>query len=211
MANMCYNTIVFYQEDEKNDRLKLLMEDLEKYVDYQDSESEGYIGKLFEAKGIDVGNMNTRAFISYLEDFSDHIHMELESAWRPMPSIHEKIAEMYDLKQVYMAEEPGYKIYVNTDVEGSYFEVRYFFSCSKKDIDKINWENKDISVYKNVSNELLYEDGYFEDFEDLMKHFKGFNVEFDTLEGLNSFLSKFGLKAFEYESDDSCYKDEEAA
>ena len=205
MPNWCYSTIAFYQEDEKNDRLELLYQDLEKYIDYQKKESSGWIGSLLKAKEVDTENLSCRAFICYLDCSDDYFKMDLKSAWVPMPTAYEKIAELYDLKMVYIAEEHGSTTYVNTDIEGRHFLTRYLLTKLVDISDEIKEKMSTDSRYDDILKDLGKNIEYFETFEDVQSYFR--DVKFDTLDELNALLNRVDCNVFRFESDDSDYKD----
>ena len=207
MPNWCYNAVVFFQEDGNNDRLQLLIKDLKQYVNYKKSTSTGWIGALLEAKGLDITNITTRAFIVYMENFESHVQIELESAWRPMPTGYKKIAELYNLKYVYLAEEPSEDLHINTDVTGRYFTTRYVLKDFQ--MDEIKEEIGDVSKYEAELKSLKDGEKYFDSLDELTAACEGFQIEFKTFADVKAFLNKFGISMFEYERDDSAYRDEE--
>ena len=205
MPHWCSNSIAFYQEDKENDRLRQLADDIRRYVNYKKKGSDRWIGALLEAKGVSTENMRCRAFVTDVTVFSDHVQLDMESAWRPLPTVHEKIAELYNLKQVYVAEEISDDLYVNTDLAGTYFGDRYVLdNC---EVDEIKKEFGDISEYESALKHIELSDRYFSSLDKLISVCEDFHVELKTFEDVKEFLGKFGIKVCEYERDDSGYKE----
>ena len=77
----------------------------------------GYIGGSIDDLGDVTDEYEGRSFVM--------VHMT--TRWAPMIAGFESLLKNYiSLEGVYMAEEPGMGIYVNTDVNGRYFSSRYY-------------------------------------------------------------------------------------
>lgn len=133
MANMCYNTIVFYGDFvcikelySHIERIHRTNDDEKQYNDYT-MLAEAYNLNLAEAgwfmclEDVDVENDEITSF-----------RLDTETKWVPKEEIFNAICKHYKgkINYVYMAEEIGFKVFVNTDVQGIYFIDRYYVDGS---------------------------------------------------------------------------------
>ena len=160
MANYCSNNIAFYSSDKtllqnlhnimldvfNNSKCKSVYEILLKH---------GYSKE--EAEKIS----DRRDYLSYMEfELTDKrcgyyaFKAETESAWQPnMTSFFQLLLDKYDNKisLVYVAEEPGSCIFINTDVDGLFFTDKYRIDYCIEDCYEIEYFDsfKEVTDYIN--------------------------------------------------------------
>ena len=136
MANYCSNSIVFFSKDKSK-----LSRFLRKVYAAYDS-----IGSSFYNLMVLHGYKN-REILSVIDKRDSFTHcdtklaqendtysfrVDVETAWEPhMAMFYKIIREKYSdvIQLVYMAEECGSDLYVNSDKEGIYFRERYMVDC----------------------------------------------------------------------------------
>ena len=123
MANCCSDSVVFYSFD-NNEAVKKFAEDIENYFEPRKL-SECWFGGFLSEKGIDVSGFSIRGTLIYYEAEETNVLIDVESAWHPLLEAYKVLAKLYNLNFVVKAEEPGFEIYINTDVEGNFFAERY--------------------------------------------------------------------------------------
>ena len=163
MPNWCYTNYAFKGkglDKFKNSILPILDEaSREKGCNY-------FLGDLLDNYNIpkDSGVMEgygCRGWINYYEDNGDWLSIDVEDAWGPHTEVFDAILTKFpDVDYVYMAEEPGCEIYINTDTSGDYFDIRYraVFEMDDKDI----WEDAWFTTKEEAMewlNEMAKENG----------------------------------------------------
>ena len=136
MANYCSNSIVFYSKD----RLKLARFLRKVYAAF-DSIGSGFYNLLvlhgYTNRQI-TGLADKRDCFTYcdtkltLNKDTYSFKVDVETAWEPHMAVFYKILrEKYDnrIHLVYMAEECGSQLYINSDKDGKYFSERYMVDC----------------------------------------------------------------------------------
>ena len=136
MANYCSNSIVFYSKD----RTKL-SRFLRKVYAAFDSMGSGFYNLMV------LHGYKNREILSVIDRRDSFTHcdakleqnkdtysfkVDVETAWEPhMAMFYKIIREKYNdaIQMVYMAEECGSDLYVNSDKEGIYFRERYMVDC----------------------------------------------------------------------------------
>ncbi|MBQ8092257.1 MAG: hypothetical protein IJ242_01595 [Clostridia bacterium] len=136
MANYCSNSIVFYSKDKTG-----LSRFLRKVYAAFDSIGSGFYN-LMVLHG--YKNREILSVIDKRDSFTNcdsrleqnegtySFRVDVETAWEPhMAMFYKIIREKYSdaIRFVYMAEECGAEIYVNTDKEGMYFPEHYMIDC----------------------------------------------------------------------------------
>lgn len=126
MPNWCMTEVVFTGTAEN---LQRLYQDLKTVLAKHD---DGWLGRLLEYHGVPQENIKCRGFITgfelkTLKDGTPYLHLETEDAWVPQVDAYNQYAQLYKLNYVYLAEEPGCEIYINTDLERKFFRKDYVF------------------------------------------------------------------------------------
>ena len=198
MPNWCCSTIAFYQEDGGNARAEAFYADILKYQNFKDSDGKhsSWVGHWLQSNRMDIETINSRCFFVSCELLEDHIRVEMETAWEPLPEVWDLMAEKYELSYVYIAEESGNEVYVNTDATGRFFTTRYMASFYNA-----YYEGPGVEVMKGIGKRLREFDGetmYFDSWEEVEKAFKELGLSFADIAGLNKELGTFKIKVYEY-------------
>lgn len=216
MPNWCSNTFFVYGN--KTGCLRFYLK-LQALLDSHDSEGGSRLNlwDTLKAAGYDDSELvtaNCRGEISdlNLEEGSDEggrpfgVKFWAESAWSPCSEaitlLINKLAPRMGLKSVFLAEEPGCEIYINSDVDGVYFrdfanidtndDVYYYETGQEEEFLKFIFDNTGVK-YETVgearSDDKFYEKtdagfrkkmskllGVAKDSEDLDEYY--FNVHF---------------------------------
>ena len=137
MANYCSNSVTYYG-DNQGQLLNLYLKIREGITLMGKDEESDYIdGKeLIAALGADaetIEKVDGRTSINYLgllvEDGKPvGVQFDAESAWSPCDDFAEMLLrQVYpgggDLEMVYIAEEPGMEIYINSDVDHRFYKT----------------------------------------------------------------------------------------
>jgi len=202
MPNWCCNSIAFYQEDGGISMVEAFYTDIQKYQDYKDPEtndSSNWVGHWLQSNRIDTDNLYTRGFFTYCEFHDNHVRIDMETAWGPLTEVWDLMADKYELAYVYIAEESGCEVYVNTDVEGRFFTDRYLLNYF--DVDELELDARIIAEYGERLQEISGETSYFNSWEDVIDIFKPFDFKFDDVNALNKRLEMFGLTVYEFSSE----------
>ena len=136
MANYCSNSIVFFSKD----RTKLARFLRKVYAAF-DSKGSGFNNLLilhgYTNRQI-AGLADKRDSFTYcdtklkLDKDTYSFRVDVETAWAPHMAVFYKILrEKYDnvIQLVYMAEECGSRLFINSDKDGRYFPERYIVDC----------------------------------------------------------------------------------
>jgi len=136
MANYCSNSIVFFSKDKTK-----LSRFLRKVYAAFDSIGSGFYNLMV------LHGYKNREILSVIDKRDSFTHcdtkleqnkdtfsfrVDVETAWEPhMAMFYKIIREKYNnaIQLVYMAEECGDDIYINSDKEGIYFRDRYVIDC----------------------------------------------------------------------------------
>ena len=136
MANYCSNSIVFFSKDKTK-----LSRFLRKVYAAYDSIGSGFYNLMV------LHGYKNREILSVIDKRDSFTHcdtklaqendtysfrVDVETAWEPhMAMFYKIIREKYSdvIQLVYMAEECGSDLYVNSDKEGIYFRERYMVDC----------------------------------------------------------------------------------
>lgn len=146
MANYCYNTIDFIAtEDHLLDLEFLHTNIMSAYLDKDNHYSCNYIlGAISKQYGSKEYKFDGRDNISWISDeiSYDSIYetyyftIDIESAWSPVLGRIEIWIDSINpnIWTVGIAEEPGFEIYINTDVVGNYYSIRYIYYDDKNEV-----------------------------------------------------------------------------
>lgn len=162
MANICSNTVVFFPKDETaGNSISRLKADLLNCYPNTGYNADTRISLLFEHLNISVDGICLRGDIVYMDIEDTYISIDLETAWHPLYDACRMIARYYGLDFVLHAEEPGERIFVNTDVYGTYLDVRYRVLLQQEadaegtDYEMMLKEESDMEVFFSQESELL--------------------------------------------------------
>jgi hypothetical protein len=192
MPNWCYNNIAFYQEDGGNDILNAFYADIQKYQNYKDPETGNYsdwVGHYLQANRIDTETLYCRGFFNDCELYDNHVRVDMETAWSPLPEVWDLMAAKYDLSYVYISEECGMSIYINTDTEGRFFTTRYMINSF--DVDYLELDSETMSKYGALLRDIGSDSAYYDSLEEVVDDFKGFGFDATDLESLNKRLEMY--------------------
>jgi hypothetical protein len=202
MPNWCSNSIAFYQEDGGTCLLEPLFMEIGKYINHIDPETNrncDWVGHFLKSSKIDPESLSSRGFFQNCELNSDHVRVDMDTAWSPLPEVWDKIAETYGLSYVYISEECGCAVYVNTDVEGRFFSDRYLldYFC----VDDLRLDSNILAKYEEQLRKLEGETTYYDDFDDVLNDFKELGFCGDNIEDLNKHLEQFNIEVYEYRTE----------
>jgi len=191
MPNYCSSKYAFFANDENIGELKRLHDCLTDTIavlsQVKNDFEPGCLGKVAIEHGIDPKCIPCRGGINYLSNFeaeSGYFTLDTETAWAPMDELWEAVISRYSgISYVYIAEEPGLEVYINTDVEGTFFTERYLFEiCGYTPVPE-GWCVDDEKLdYLEIRK-------YFKDFDELADYCtKLTGKEFGTFEELKSYF-----------------------
>lgn len=166
---------MFYQEDGGVALLQAFYADIQKYQGGGDSDN--WVGNWLAAHRIDTENLYCRGFIENCELNGGHVRIDMETAWASLPEVWDLMAEKYNLSYVYISEECGCEVYVNTDSAGRWFSTRYV-----------------IQIYDDCDSETVYCDSFDEVLEEL-------DLEAKDMEDLKKRLAGRNICVYEYSSE----------
>ena len=126
MANVCSDTVVLFpKEDTPGNAVSRLKEDLLDCYPSMGIHADTRLVLLLERLNIPTDGICFRGDVVCMDIEDAYICLELETAWNPLYDAYQKDCEHYGLDFVLRAEEPGERIFINTDVYGVYLDVRY--------------------------------------------------------------------------------------
>ena len=192
MPNWCFSKYAFFTTNENKDELLRLHTNLSAIMEtpseIENGSEPGWLGKVAIKHGLDWEKISCRGSIEHLEDYepgSSFFTLDCDTAWTPMDELWEAVIAQYEgLSYVYIAEEPGMGIFVNTDTEGIYFPEKYLMEIYGDAPIPDGW-------YANQDKPGCFDiREYFKDFEELADYCaKLTGKEFGTLEELQSYIS----------------------
>ena len=186
MPNWCWNSVAFYQEDGGNAMVEAFYADIQKYQDYRDPETgklSDWVGHWLQSNRVDTDNLYTRGFFTNCELNGNHVRVDMETAWSPLPEVWDLMAEKYELAYVYISEEPGNAVYVNTDSTGKFFSTRYMMHGF--DVEDLGLDAGTMAEFGERLREIGGDTQYFDSWEVVAEAFEGFGFGAVELEGLN--------------------------
>lgn len=125
MANICFDTVIFYLRGEAdNSALCKLSNDLKTCYPSLAPAWDHWIGILFDYLQIPISGYYLRGNIGSIELHERWIRLDLDTAWKPLFEAYKALAKYYGLFFVLKAEEPGDQIFINTDVAGQFLDTR---------------------------------------------------------------------------------------
>lgn len=179
MANVCSDTVVLFpKEDTPGNAISRLKQDLLDCYPSMGIHADTRLVLLLERLNIPTDGIYFRGDVVYMDIEDIYICLELEAAWTPLYDAYQKIAERYGLDFVLRAEEPGERIFINTDVYGVYLDVRYRVLL-KLDADAGS------TVYEKMLREETDMEVYFFQESDMLEWFAKYGISagsYDELE-----------------------------
>lgn len=90
--------------------------------------------------------------VMWNDDDKDALYITYESAWGPMIEGFDYILRKHykTLTQVSLSEEMGMEIYINTDVEGTYFSQKWCIDIVDNDIVYCDSDDEAVKVLNNL-------------------------------------------------------------
>lgn len=126
MANVCFDSVVFYTGKNNNlDSIRQMAEALRHCYPVINSHTKTGMEILLNYLGLSIQNYNLRGSIIRIDIMEDYIRLDIEAAWSPLYGAYQALSHHYNLPFVLLAEEPSFDIFINTDVCGIYFDTRY--------------------------------------------------------------------------------------
>jgi len=133
MPNWCINKYSFYTDKEDKGELLQLYKNLEAVMNIPSDVSNGFglgwLGEVAIKHGLDWEKISCRGEMTNLGDYEPgdwYFMLDADTAWSPTDELWETVIEQYeDVYYVYVAEEPGCEIFINTDTEGRFFNETY--------------------------------------------------------------------------------------
>lgn len=182
MANLCFDTVVFFpKEDTAGNAMIKLKEDLLSCYPVTEYRADTRISLLLEHLGIPTKGIYLRGDIVYIDIEDTYVCLELETAWRPLNDAYREIAGYYGLDFVFLAEEPGERIFINTDEHGTYLDVRYRVLL-ERDVHAGG------TVYEKMLKEEMDMEVYFSQEADLLEWFTKYGISADSYDELQDKL-----------------------
>lgn len=172
----------------------------------------GWLGKIAASHSLNWEDVPCRGTIIEFDDevhtgnFEDegefsYFRVDTESAWSPMTELWEAIVEQYDgVSFVYIAEEAGNGIFINSDATGLFFCDRYVLEicCNTMSVVPNDWAFDGIEKPAGDENGLADLDirEFFDSFESLKDFFtKLTGKEFDCHTEMAEYLDGIAIDA----------------
>jgi hypothetical protein len=147
MANFCLTRITFYGDPALIQRLFLNLEKSKKRVNFYH-----YLASLYEFDETrewgDIVSLYDIESFSKLNNNDTCFEIVVRNRWTPNIDLFCDICEYYDNKInfVYLAEESGVGLFVNTDKEGWFYTTRYYLDWY--DVHNNNFESRCMELEK---------------------------------------------------------------
>jgi len=202
MPIWCRNSVAFYQKNNEVAKLETFYADILKCQNYKESEigeHSDWIGHWLQSNGINPDNLYTYDFFVDCKLKKNHIRIDMEVVWSTMTDVWDLMADKYALSYVYLAEESGCELYVNTDIERKFFTTRYLLH--NFDVDELALDSQIKAEYGERLQKLGEKTKYFDSWEKVIKTFKSFQLEFDDIVSLNKQLELFDITVYEYSNE----------
>lgn len=136
MANWCSTNITFYSENkEQITKLHSVLSELDAGESLLSNDFGNlWLGNILHRFGYKWQEITCRGSITLLgsvyEDADGRFCFEVEEedAWAPMTGVWDTVLseeEYSDIEYVYIAEESGCNVYINSDTSGLFYDIRY--------------------------------------------------------------------------------------
>ena len=96
-----------------------------------------WLGNVVDGFSFDYNEIDCRGEVLSVSEITKHLSeckfsVNIMTAWKPFNQMWKKIVEKYypSIKYVFIAEEAGNEIFINTDVEGSIYSDRFCMELS---------------------------------------------------------------------------------
>ena len=196
MPNYCDNKIGFICDEANTGELKRLYDLLYNIftTPYQCKYGFGdaWLGRVALAHGLDFDIIPCKGEILDVGDLDEgatHFRIAAETHWRPTLELWDAVIKQYTgIRYVYISDESGGGIYINTDIEGVCFPERYIIYAyiSDSSCDELPPE---YFTDKITIQELLEETYRFNNFKELQDFmFEITGKTFTTVKRMNSYL-----------------------
>ena len=211
MANYAYNNITFIVPAEEKDIIDL--EFLVTNINYlfsnvstQTNEITQAISKAYEKPIYIFDRRDNFCWICddgvcYNEDYNEYtFDISIESAWSPVISrITEWVQSIYpNVSVLGVCEEPGFEVYINTDEDGKYYQVRYKIWMGTKDGDSYDYECNDISDVLEILKPYIEFDQEPKCLSEIQNKIDEYLESDEMINNIES------IEVYEYDLEDSC-------
>ena len=124
-----------------------------------------WLGNIVDGFGIDWEKVHCRGEMSFICKDEDGLFVDTFTAWVPMPEMWDAIIEKHYsdtsgrplINYVYISEEPGCCLYINTDDTGEIFRSRYILDDFEEDVSYYSADETEILI--SELNGYLKEEG----------------------------------------------------
>lgn len=182
MANICCDTVVFFPKDDTAENaVSRLKEDLLNCYHSLGPRADTRLVVLLERLNIPTDGIYLRGDVVYMDIEDTCVCIDLETAWKPLYDAYCRIAGHYGLDFVLLAEEPGERIFINTDVHGTYLDVRYRVLLELE-------ADADGTVYEKMMKEESDTEVYFSHEADMLEWFAKYGISADSYDALEDKL-----------------------
>ena len=137
MANRCINEIIIFRKERSCEAERQLRDLYLKLILGMGRDERMWYGNLLTIHDHDDEDVEARGDVmdvSWTEAGPDPIgciHMTTDTAWEPQIEVVEEMMEEYpNLDFVYLSEEPGCGVFINSDMTGDYFTEYAKIDCS---------------------------------------------------------------------------------
>ncbi len=183
MANICMDTVVFYAASEAQEKgLAALRSSIASCYPTGVSANDIRLCRIFEQNSIPTDGIDLRSDVVDTTLARDgHVTLYCDSAWSPMYEAYLCLAHHFGVSFELQAEESGFDVYINTDINGAYLPTRYKAYLSERPEDG--------------SLDALFDDAdgdtdlYFDSEDDLLKWFSECGgIDADSAQALQDIL-----------------------
>lgn len=167
MPNWCFNDVTFFTDSKNFEQLKELHESIifatTKFFKTENNFGACWLGNIAEYHNIAHDEIDCRGIMNELSKIEVdksiyYFTMQAETAWTPVPELWDSILSQYqNIEYVYLAEECGNGLYVNTDEERLFCQESFIasnFDDNAKDIiekSELFCDDIDFEDYVNVT------------------------------------------------------------
>lgn len=194
MANECMDTVVFYAESEDQEKgLSKFREAVMSCYGIKMPADESSLIQIFKINGITANDISLRSNVVYSVFDSGYVKLECISAWSPPYEAYSRIAESFWISFVLQAEEPGFSIYINTDMDKKFLTVEYKVYLRERPED----HSLD-SLFYHAGGDT---DFYFDSDGELLEWFREYgSVNAGTVQELRACMDEKYVCLYEFEN-----------
>ena len=183
MANECMDIVVFYAVSEDQEKGLIKFREV----------VGGSLSRIFEETGIPVSDLSLRSTVVYSDLEGGNVTLECISAWSPPYEAYSRLANSFGIEFVLQAEEPGFSIYYNTDMDKRYLTIEYKVYLTKRPEDH-SLDN----LFNNAGEET---DFYFDSDEELIDWFGKYgDINVKTVAELRERLNEEYVCVYEFQN-----------